>query len=328
MKRVAHVLGPSAGGIRRHVRHLASHPPRGWETAAVCGPRDLASYFAGLPFVVTSRWDYLRRRDADLLHVHGLTPGIVALRPARPPVVLTLHMDLPVQGRTARWPLLRIPARVIVGRADAAVAVSERIGRLFPGSRVVPPAVDPLPFPKRPRQEVRDELRTPRDAVVALALARLHPDKRLDVFVEAVRRSGAVGWLAGRGPDRERLQALARGTPVRFLGHRDDVPDLLAAADVLAMPSRGEGYPIAAVEAITAHRPVVATRVGAIPEIVGDAGLLVDPDDPDAFGRALTDVVADRGLLAGLTECAARRRLPPPETLVSRVGAVYDEVCP
>lgn len=327
-RRVVHVLGPSRGGIRRHVRYLAANPPPGWATAAIAGPADLAPYFDGLPFVPTTALGALRPPGGDLLHVHGLTPGIVALRPRRRPVVLTLHMDLPVQGRTARWPVLRLAARPITARADALIAVSDRIAARFRRSRSIPPAVDPLPDPSRSRQEVRAELGAPPDAVVALALARLHPDKRLDVFIEAVRRSGAVGWIAGEGPDRGRLEALAGEGPVRFLGYRDDPADLLDAADVLAMPSRGEGYPIAAVEAITRGRPVVAARVGAIAEIVGDAGIVVDPEGEDAFAAALTELVAEPALLDRLRARAEARSLPSPESLVERVGRVYDEVCP
>lgn len=327
-RRVVHVLGPSRGGIRRHVRYLATNPPAGWTTEAIAGPEDLAPYFTGLPFVPTSRLGALRPPAADLLHVHGLTPGVVALRPLRPPVVLTLHMDLPVQGRTARWPILRMAARPIVARADAVIGVSDRIAARFRRARSIPPAVDPLPGPSRSRAEVRAELGAPDDALVALALARLHPDKRLDVFIDAVRRSGALGWIAGEGPHHAALEAAAEGAPIRFLGYRDDPADLLEAADVVAMPSRGEGYPIAVVEAITRGRPVVAARVGAIAEIVGDAGIVVDPDAPDAFAAALTELAREPDLLERLRGRAAARSLPTPESLVRRIGAVYDEVCP
>lgn len=327
-RRVVHLLGPSRGGIRRHVRYLAAHPPRGWVTEAIAGPEDLAPYFTGLPFVPTTGLGSLRPPAADLLHVHGLTPGTVALRPARPPVVLTLHMDLPVQGRTARWPILRVAARPIIARADAVIAVSDRIAARFRRARSIPPAVDPLPPPSRSREAVRGEVGTPEDAVVALALARLHPDKRLDVFIDAVRRSGAVGWIAGEGPARARLEEMAAGAPVRFLGYRDDPADLLEAADLVAMPSRGEGYPIAVVEAITGGRPVLGADVGAISEIVGDAGVVVDPDAADAFAAALAELVREPDLLRRLQDRAAARSLPTPGSLVARIGAVYDEVCP
>lgn len=327
-RRVVHVLGPSRGGIRRHVRYLATNPPSGWATEAIAGPEDLAPYFAGLPFVPTSTLGYLRPPAADLLHVHGLTPGIAALRPARPPVVLTLHMDLPVQGRTARWPILRALARPIVARADAVIAVSDRIAARFRRARSIPPAVDPLPPPSRSREAVRAELGASDDAVVALALARLHPDKRLDVFIDAVRRSGAVGWIAGEGPDRARLQEQAAGSTVRLLGYRDDPADLIEGADLVAMPSRGEGYPIAVVEAITRGCPVVAARVGAIAEIVGGAGVVVDPADGDAFAAALSELVREPDLLRRIRDRAAVRSLPTPQSLVGRVGAVYDELCP
>ncbi len=327
MRRVAHVLGPSRGGIRRHVRYLAGHPPAGWETSAVWGPADLAPYFEGLPFRPLRRRDLARAGwDADVVHAHGLSVGAAALRPRRPPVVLTMHMDLPVQGRTAANPLLRAAAPVVVRSADAVIAVSGRIRSLFPRARYIPPAVDPLPAPARSRDDVRADLGAAGGDVVALALARLHPDKALDVLVEAVAASGAVGWIAGEGPDHSRLERLARGAAVRFLGYRDDVADLLGAADVLAMTSVGEGYPIAVVEAITAGTPVIATRVGAIEEIVADAGLLVPAGDRAGFAEALTRFTRDADLRAGLTARAREVRLPTPEELVARVGCVYEEV--
>jgi glycosyltransferase involved in cell wall biosynthesis len=327
VKRVVHLLGPSHGGIRRHVRFLAEHPPPGYATGGVLGPPELGPSFPGVGFRPLSRTAFPSvPRDADLLHAHGLTVGSVAFRRRRPPVVLTMHMDVPVQGRTAAAPWLRTLAPFVVRRADAVIAVSDKIRTLAPGSHSIPPAVAPLPAPSRPREDVRAELGAPPDAVVLLALARLHPDKALDVLIDATREAGVVVWIAGEGPDRGRLERLARGTPVQLLGHREDPADLLAAADALAMPSVGEGYPIAVVEAVTARIPVLATRAGAIAEIVGDAGLLIDVGDRLGFAEAVRSFAADPALRERLTERAAARSLPSPEELVRRVGAVYDDV--
>lgn len=323
MKRVVHVLGPSQGGIRRHVRYVAQHPPPGWETAAVVGPKDLATYFedAGLTFRT-------RRpgKGADLIHAHGLTVGARVLRPHRRPVVITLHMDVDTQGRTARWAPLRALAPLIAARADALIAVSERIGRRFPSATVIAPATEPLGKPLRRRASVRKELETPQDAFVALCVARLHPDKGLDAFVDAVARAGCIGWLAGDGPLRGTLETAAAEAGVRVLGYRDDVADLLGASDVFALPSVGEGYGIAVSEAVTAGLPVVATRSGAVPEIVGEAGVLVPPGDRSAFGDALLSLMKDDAMRQRLRDAANARRLPGPQELVRALGVVYDGV--
>jgi glycosyltransferase involved in cell wall biosynthesis len=132
--------------------------------------------------------------------------------------------------------------------------------------------------------------------------------------------------IAGDGPQRADLERLAQSSPVRILGYRRDVADLLAAADLFVLSSVGEGYPIAAVEAIAAGLPVVATRVGAVPEIVRDAGVLVDPSDVDGFVRAVGALAADASRRAELAARARAVVLPPPDELVARIGAVYDGV--
>jgi glycosyltransferase involved in cell wall biosynthesis len=100
---------------------------------------------------------------------------------------------------------------------------------------------------------------------------------------------------------------------VRFLGPRDDMPDLMAACDVVVLPSRAEALPTALMEAAAAGRPVVATRVGGVPEVVEDGrtGLLVPAGDPHALARALASVLADPVRAAALGDAAralARQR--------------------
>lgn len=327
MRRVVHVLGPSAGGIRRHVRYIAAHPPPGWETLRIVGPPHLAGYFTGLPFRGARGGGMLRAaRGADLVHAHGLTPGAIAFLPWRPPLVVTLHMDVATQGRTATSRTLRSLAPRIARRAEGCIAVSERIARGFPWARVIPPAVELPEPPRRSRPEVRGELGTPAERVVVLAVARLHRDKGLDTFIDGVRRAGAEGWIAGDGPLREELERAAAGSGVRLLGYRSDIGDLLGAADIFALPSVGEGYGIAVMEALTHGLPVVATDAGAMPELVGDAGLLVPPGDRVAFAEGLSRLVGDIELRERTGARARARRFPPPAELVGRVGDVYDEV--
>jgi glycosyltransferase involved in cell wall biosynthesis len=161
---------------------------------------------------------------------------------------------------------------------------------------------------------------------VVLAVGRLHPDKQLDVFIRALEGSGAEGWIAGDGPERASLEAQTPGTGVRLLGHRSDVGNLLAAADVFALPAHAESYGFAVMEAVAAGLPVVATRTGAIEELVGDAGLLVDPDDARGFRSAVQKLVESQELRRDLAARARNRGLPSPAQLVARVGEVYDRV--
>lgn len=326
-KRIAHVLGPSRGGMRRHVRYVAEHPPDGYETLGIWSPDDLAEYFGRVPFHRSGSLARLQPpHEANVIHAHGFEAGLVALRFRRPPVVLTVHTDLYMQGRTATSRILRALARASVARADAIVAVSERAALPFADAHVIAPAFDPLPPPARTRSEVRAELGTPEDRVVVVTVARLHPDKGLDRFVEAVAATEAEGWICGDGPLRTELERRVSGTSVRLLGYRDDVTDVLAAADMFALPSVGEAYGIAVVEAISAGLPVVVSAAGAMPLIAGDAGLVVARGDANAFSAAVARLVSDDEYRHELAARARRIGPPDPQELVGRLGEVYDEV--
>jgi glycosyltransferase involved in cell wall biosynthesis len=325
--KVAHLLGPSRGGIRRHVRYLSLNPPPGYETLGVWGPAELRPYFEGVPFHATRRFGG-GPVGADIVHVHGLGAGFATLRRKRSPTVLTVHTDIETQGRTARSAPLRRAARAIAARADAVIAVSERVARAFPSARVIYPAVDARPAATRSRDEVRSELGTPTDAVVVICVARLHHDKGLGDFIGGVSAlaPGVEGWICGDGPERERLESLAAGAPVRLLGYREDVSDLLGASDVFALPSVGEAYGIAVLEALQAGVPVVTSDAGAMPELVGDAGFIVPASNQQAFGDVLSRIVGNSSVRSELAARARARSFPSPLELVARVGEVYDEV--
>lgn len=339
-RRVLQVLGRSSGGIRRHVRFLACNPPPGWETAGVAGPEDLAGYFEKCNFFATSGGESpLAEAAPDVIHAHGLTAASQALRWTRlgfggPPVVVTVHTSMQQTLRaTARgagsalaqramWQAARLALR----RAAAVISVSQDVRSQIGFGDVVPPALDlPVAEPGA-RSKVRRELGTPEDRTVVLAVGRLHPDKQLQVFIRALEGSGAEGWIAGDGPERRSLEARAEGGGVRLLGHRADVGNLLAAADVFALPAHAESYGFAVMEAVAAGLPVVATRTGAIAELAGDAGLLVDPDDAQGFRDAVLKLVDSEELRRNLAAAARNRGLPSPAELVARVGEIYDRV--
>lgn len=338
-RRVLHVLAQSSGGIRRHVRYLAAHPPEGFVTAGVMGPSSVAEYFDGLDFHVWEGGRPWRSSRPDVVHAHGLTAGIRAigstmLSPGRPAVVVTVHTSAE-QTLRASMPGARLPfvqavlwaaARTLTSRADAVIAVSREVTEHFGATDTVAPAIDLPTAPATSREAVRRALEVPEDAVVVLAVGRLHPDKALHLFIEALRDTGGAGWIAGEGPDRPRLEELAAGTAVRLLGQRDDVPSLMAAADIFALPTTGESYGLAVVEAVAAGLPVVATRTGAIPEIVGDAGLLVPPDDPAGFADAVHRLIEDPELRQSLALASKRRDLPSAEDLAAEVGRIYERV--
>ena len=159
---------------------------------------------------------------------------------------------------------------------------------------------------------LREEIGAGRERPMVLTIGRLDEQKGYPVLLEAAARlprrssSSPAKALNGRG-----LEALAGrlgvGDRVRFLGHRTDVPQLLAAGDVFALPSLYEGTSLAVLEAMAARRPVVGTAIGGTEELIddGESGLLVQPGDADALAAALGRLLADAGLRDSL---AARGR--------------------
>jgi glycosyltransferase involved in cell wall biosynthesis len=128
-----------------------------------------------------------------------------------------------------------------------------------------------------------------------LFVGRLAPQKGVDVLIEAAKRLPDVPFsVIGQGP----LRDLAAPPNVRWLGTVEDVAPYLARADVVAIPSRWEGFGLAAVEAMAAGAPVVASAVDALPHVLGDAALLVPPADPIALAEALARALSDPGDLS------------------------------
>ncbi|GAA0345203.1 glycosyltransferase [Actinoallomurus spadix] len=173
------------------------------------------------------------------------------------------------------------------------------------------------------------------DAPLILTVARLADQKGLPTLLDA-----AAGWarldppalvvIAGDGPLEAGLRdrIAEENLPVRLLGHRTDVPALLAAADVAVLPSIWEGQPLIVQEVLRAGRPLVATRVGGVPVMVGDAALLVPPGDAGELERAVRRVLEDRALADRLASAAVERasRLPTEDDAVDQLLSVYDRV--
>jgi glycosyltransferase involved in cell wall biosynthesis len=167
--------------------------------------------------------------------------------------------------------------------------------------------VGPLPTPAE-RAAAREALRLPADVPVVAFVGRLSPEKAPEVLLRALRGTATRILVAGEGPLREALAAEADPEQVRFLGFLSDVRPVLAAADVLALPSRTEGLPMAVLEAMAAGLPVVASAVGSLPEVLGEgAGLLVPPGDVPALRLALERLFVPDVRAAVATE--ARRRV-------------------
>jgi glycosyltransferase involved in cell wall biosynthesis len=251
-------------------------------------------------------------RPVGLVHAHNVRASVAARLGTRgTPMVTTVHgladEDYP---RAAR--LLR--------RSDLVVAVSQDVaGRLstagLPEQRLrlienAVPAADDVD-----RAAARGELGLDPARPVVLCVARLAPPKRVDLLLDAWSGTAidALLLVAGDGPDRSSLEHRAAGLDgrVRFLGDRRDVRRLLAAADVLVLPSDREGLPMTVLEAMAAGVPVVASAVGGLASFDPETIALVPPGSASALGDAVRRALADPGRSRRVAEVArevVRRR--------------------
>ncbi len=252
----------------------------------------------------------LRRAGCGLLHAHEFAMGVyggAAAMLARIPRLATLHgsaYGVAKRRRALAWRLLmRLGMPVVPVSRDLAAAVAPALGRT-PGDlpvihNGVPVSTEPPDRGREARRVLRRALGLPGEDALLVCVGNLYPVKDHATLLRALPAvPGARVAIAGRGGEEARLRALAAelglGPRLHLLGVVDDVASLLRAADLFVHPSRSEGLPLAVLEALASGLPVVASRVGGIPEAVEDgrSGVLVPPGDPEALAGAL------RGLLA------------------------------
>lgn len=245
----------------------------------------------------------------DVVHSHMVHANILArlvrLVTPIPRLICTAHNT--DEGGRLRMLAYRLTDRL----ADISTNVSEEAVQAFIKSKAVargrmqtvhngiPTAI--FRFDAHGRERIRQELGTPPDTQVILAVGRLEEQKDYANLLHAVaqmerEKSGFVLWIAGDGPLRQKLLELADTLGVshriRFLGVRLDVPKLMSAADVFVLPSAWEGFGLVVAEAMACERVVVATDCGGVREVVGDTGYLVPTRNPQALAAALTKAMA------------------------------------
>ncbi len=205
--------------------------------------------------------------------------------------------------------------------------------------RVVYNGIDADRYARPPDPILREELGIPAGAPVIGVVANLIHYKGHLVLLEACRRIREARpdtrvLLVGEGPCRKELHRRAANLGVAemvcFLGSRRDVPELLAQISVAALPSLEEGFPNAVLEAMAAGKPVVASRVGGVPEAVrhGETGLLVPPGDPDALAEGLLALLADpkRAAVMGRAGKERARVQFDMDRMVREMEAIYEEL--
>ena len=293
----------------------------------------------------------IRREGIDLVHAHGQDAAILgswARRFGKFNFIITRHvLDEPVGDRRQR--VRTQQALAAFRRADAAVAVSQAaadrlvaLASLPPErTRVITNGIRLERFGRGANGKQAAGLREslgvgPSDPLVVVP-AVLRPGKGHDVLLDSVpkvrERFPAVRFaLAGDGELEGELKARAQslGPAVLFLGHRRDIPELLAASDLVVLPSRAEALPTVAMEAAAAGRAMLASRVGGVEEVVSDGvtGTLVSPGDPRALAESMMALLGDPERRNSLARAARLRALEEfgIETQVNRTLALWDEV--
>lgn len=360
--RVGLVLGTSTGGVGQHVRSLVQRLPAYGIEVSVHGPAAADALFgfsalgarfapveisaAPRPVADLRAIRTLRAQlgSHDIVHAHGLRAAAFAglalgrRRAGRTPLVATWHNA--VLGGGLRRSVLTGLERVAANRADLTLGASEDLvarARSLGAStaRLGPVAAPPLAASTRDPVHVRAELGAAADRPLVLAVGRLAPQKGYDVLLRAAatwrnRTPQPLVVVAGDGPLLAELQSAVdrEQLPVRFLGRRSDVADLLAAADVAVLTSAWEARALVAQEALRAGVPLVATAVGGVPGLVGDAAVLVPADDPEAVARAVAGLLDDparRAVLARLGLEQARS-WPDEDAVAATLAAVYHEL--
>jgi len=284
----------------------------------------------------------IRSGRFNLLHTflyHANIVGRLAAIGTGVPVVSSIRVteiDRPFRIAIDRKTIKYVAAETCVSEAVRQWSIEQGL----PAEKLVtiPNAVDCAAY-EAPPGAIRGELGLPPGARIVLFIGRLHRQKGPDVLLQAAamlreRTPDLHVVLAGDGPLRAQLarEAGELGLADRFhlLGPRDDVPALLADADLLALPSRWEGMPNAVLEAMAARKPSVAADVGGCREVIadGETGLLVPPDDPAALAAAIKRILADRNLAARMGAAARQRaeREFSIEKMVSRNEELYERV--
>lgn len=286
----------------------------------------------------------LRRERFDVLHAHKFGSnvwGTLVGRSARVPVVVAHEHTWSFQGK----PLRRFLDRELIGRGSTVfVAVSEEDRRrMIEIEGVQPEKLLFIPNGIEPRRargsDVRAELGIPDDAPLIGAVGVLRPQKALDVLVRAVaplvrEQPDLRVMIVGDGPERQALSELIAaegiGDRVLLAGFRDDIPDVLAALDVAVSSSAFEGSPLAMMEFMEAARPIVATSVGGVPDLIDDGvhGRLVGAGDVEGLRTALREMLADRESARRMGERAQERRRAEfdLEVVVRRFEALYERL--
>jgi glycosyltransferase involved in cell wall biosynthesis len=287
---------------------------------------------------------FMRHRRVDVLHAHKFgsnVSGTIIGRLTRVPVVIAHEHTWSFEGK----PLRRFLDRELIARgSDAFIAVSrEDRRRMIEIEGISPEEIVFIPNgiahpPRASGHDVREELGIEPSDPVLCAVCSIRPQKALDVLIRSAailrrefpRLRLLVAGDGDRAPYLRLIDELGLRDTVTLLGVRQDVPELLAASDVAVSSSDFEGSPLAVMEYMAAGKPVVATAVGGVPDLIDDGvhGLLVQPQDPDGLAAATARLLRDPDSAAEMGARGRERRELEfsLDATVSNLEALYERL--
>lgn len=316
--------------VTQHGSYLAAESARlSLETILVGGISHQVT-----PAVISRLRAGVRSVDPDLVHVHGGRAAVLhALARTSYPTVYTVHGCHFAYQRAASRRARIVVERLAMSRADAVIFVCEHDEWLARSCRALPPATTSYVIPNGVHLAPRHPATIERHVAW---VGRLEYPKDPELFVETMAcLPGHTATVVGDGTLRKRVE-LARNRlglsgRVHLLGEqsREAALKVLDTADVLLLTSRWEGLPYVALEAAALGVPVVATRVGGVPEVIahGETGLVVRARTPDALAAAVCRVTDNRSVRTTMAVAAQQRATHfTAERMLSRTRHVYDEV--
>ncbi len=313
------------------------------------GTYPLLEYFPYSLALAVKQEEVALRENLDILHVHYAIPHATAAFLAREmlrgqhelKVVTTLHgTDITLVGQERSFYTV---TKFSIEQSDAVTAVSEFLREetqkafLCEGCRidVIPNFINPAEYYPSSEARCRSSL-APENAKVLIHVSNFRPVKRVPdvvrVFAKVRERVPSVLVLVGDGPERPATEAeverLGLSDHVRFLGKVNAVADLLRAADVFLLPSQSESFGLGALEAMACGVPVVASRVGGIPEVVvdGETGALLPVGDVDAMAEATVELLEPRRWQRASAAAVSHSRTFDEAKVVPLYEALYQRV--
>jgi glycosyltransferase involved in cell wall biosynthesis len=358
--RTVQVLGGGSAGSSAHVRSLAAGLTARGVRVTVCAPaetertygfEDAGAHHLSVPRSTDPASVAALRvacADADLVHAHGLHAALraaLALSGRPTPLVVTWHTRPHAGG--ARAGLLKVLERRVARAASVVLGTSSELVDRARARGARDARLAAVSFPPPPRTEEAEEGDTERarlktraelgavDRPLLMAVGRLDRGRGHDLLLDAAHAWAGLDpvpllVIAGEGPGRAALQRRIEREelPVRLVGRRDDLAELLPAADAVLLPGTAEARSPLAQEALHARVPLVAADSAGVRELVGDAAELVPRGDAPALARTVVRLLGDPARRDELRErgTAQAAGWPTEDATVAQVLSVYDEL--